>query len=550
MPPENPILPTSPIHSAASKRRSKSALWLLVVLALIAPSSAFAVAADELFADGNRLFRDDLYWAALLRYQQASDSGMNSALLHYNTGVAHYRAGQHIRARESLIKASRSYNLQALSHYNLGLNAMALDNNDEALDWFHKARNQDRNRQVRSLAGKAIKQIELGEAEDSVAQMIAEAELKEKEATNLRLRVRVGGGFDSNVFRSPSEPYIDQSDPNNPLITPIVQSGFYVPVSLAVKYSINSFEHESFFGAYRYGGRFYTDEALSNGNENFHELRFGSEYKRKEGTRTRRMYSAFAIAKHDEVYYDRDTGGARIVNDVDIEDRFNYLRYGPEVTFRQSHERLAIGATAVAQLWDYEDTQAVPQYDHEYFLLGANVQYRFTRTSLIRVTADAYKRHFGERPSFELDGSQPLGNTPVKYDYLELGITARQRITRSMWFSLDYLRTDREDRHVGYNNYVRNSYGGEFHWRIGNRFDFEAAGAFQVYDYENAFAFQNPAAGRKTLERIFGSVLFTFDMTPQFTLVTEYRYYDSQSNDTRIAYNRSRISVSVLWERK
>jgi hypothetical protein len=262
------------------------------------------------------------------------------------------------------------------------------------------------------------------------------------------------------------------------------------------------------------------------------------------------MYSAFAIAQHDEVYYDRDTGGGREVNAVDIEDRFNYLRYGPELTFRQSHERLAIGARGVAQLWDYEDTEVVPQYDHKYFLLGVNAQYRFTKTSLIRITADAYKRHFGERPSFELDGSQPAGNTPVKYDYLEYGVTARQRITRSIWFGLDYIHTDREDRHVGYNNYARNSYGGEVHWRIGNRIDLEASGAFMVYDYENAFAFQNPAAGRKTLDRIFGSVLATFDLTPQLTLVTEYRYRDAQSNDARIAYNRSRISISVLWENK
>ncbi len=530
--------------------RKKAVLLLVLILAAITPTSAFALAADELFADGNRLFRDDLYWAALLRYQQARDAGMNTALLDYNTGVAHYKAGQHTRARESLKKASRSYNLEPLSYYNLGLNAWALGESDEALQWFRKARNQDRNRKVRSLAARAINKIELAEAEESVAVMLAEAELKEKQATNFKFRARVGGGYDTNVFRSPSEPYIDQSDPALPLITPEVQSGFYIPVSMITKYSVNSFEYESFFAAYRFAGRFYQDKALSNGNEHLHELSFGSEYKRTEGTRTRQMYSAFAIAQHDEVYYDRDTGGGREVNAVDIEDRFNYLRYGPELTFRQSHERLAIGARGVAQLWDYEDTEVVPQYDHKYFLLGVNAQYRFTKTSLIRITADAYKRHFGERPSFELDGSQPAGNTPVKYDYLEYGVTARQRITRSIWFGLDYIHTDREDRHVGYNNYARNSYGGEVHWRIGNRIDLEASGAFVVYDYENAFAFQNPAAGRKTLERIFGSVLATFDLTPQLTLVTEYRYRDAQSNDARIAYNRSRISISVLWENK
>jgi len=535
---------------SARARRAKAAGLLALLLLSVVPGSAFAQAAEELFADGNRLFKDDLYWAALLRYDQAREAGMNTALLYYNMGVAHYKAGQHVRAREALKKASGSYSLEMRSYYNLGLNAWALGESDEALEWFRKARDQGRNRQIRSLAAKAVNTIELAEAEESVAEMIAEAELKEKEATNFRFRARLGGGYDTNVFRSPSEPYIDQSAPGNPLVTPIVQSGFYIPVSLRATYSINSFEHESFFGSYRFGGRFYSDKELSNGNEYLHELAFGSEYNRTEGTRTRRLHSAFTFAQHDEVYYDRDTGGAREVNNVDIEDRFNYLRYGPEVTFRQSHERLAIGARGIAQLWNYENTEEVPEYDHEYFLLGVNAQYRFTRTSLIRVTADAYKRHFGSRPSFELDGTQPIGNTPVKYDYLEFGVTARQRITRSMWFSLDYIRTEREDRYVGYNNYVRNSYGGEFHWSPGNRFNLEAGGAFLTYDYENAFAYQNPAAGQKTLERIIGTVDARFRWTPTITLVAEYRYGDAESNDARIAYNRSRFAFSFVWEIK
>jgi tetratricopeptide (TPR) repeat protein len=535
---------------STQKCRTKGVLLLMLTLAAIAPSSAFALAAQELFADGNRLFRDDLYWAALLRYQQAADAGMDSTLLHYNTGVAHYKAGQHIRARESLKLASRSRNLRALSHYNLGLNAWALGNADEALDWFRKARAQDRNRQVRSLATRAINRIELAAAKESVMEQLAEAELKEKEATNFRFRARAGGGFDSNVFRSPSEPYIDQASPALPLITPVVQQGFFIPVNMNTKYSVNSFENESFFASYQFTGRFYQDKNLANGNEYMHQLAFGSEYKRTEGTRTRRLHSAFTVAQHDEVYYDRDTGGSRLVNDIGIEDRFNYLRYGPEITFRQSHKRLAVGIKGLAQLWDYADTKVVPQYDHKYFLLGVDAQYKFTRTSLVLVSVNAYKRYFGERPSFELDGSQPASNEPVRYDYLEYGVSARQRITRSIWFSLDYLRTDREDRYQGYNNYVRNRYGGELHWRIGKRFALKASGDFLIYDYENAFAFQNPAAGRKTLERIIGTVRATFDLTPQLTLVTEYRYHDAQSNDTRIAYNRNRIAVSILWENK
>lgn len=540
-----------PIHRALHNSITRAAKSLAVVAVVVfagIPADALAIPANELFADGNRLFRDDLYWAALLRYQQAGDAGMDTPLLHYNTGVAHYKAGQYKRARESLLKASRSYDLEVLSHYNLGLNAWAAGDADEALRWFQKARNQDRSQEIRKLAGKAIKRIEGVHHEEDEIIILAEAEIRKKEIANFAFNARIGGGIDSNVFRSPSEPYIDQSDPNLPLIVPEVQQGFFIPVSMSAIYTVNSFEHESFFGAYRFGGRFYQDEALKNGDEYLHELSFGTEYKRREEDRTRRIYSAFRVAEHNEVYYDRDTGGERLVNDVDIADRFNYFRYGPEFSFRQSYKRFAFGTRLKAQLWNYENTEEVPEYDHEYFLVGLNAQYRFTRTSLLRVTADAYKRHFGERPSFELDGTQPIGNTPVKYDYVEFGISARQRLTRSMWFGLDYQRTTRDDRHAGYNTYVRNSYGAQLHWRIGNRFDLAASGLYRLYDYENAFAYQNPAAGRKTLERILGTLIATFDMTPQLTLITEYRYEDADSNDARIGYNRSRIAVSVRWE--
>jgi hypothetical protein len=79
--------------------------FLLTALLALLTGVAHGMSAEEYFADGNRLFRDDLYWAALLRYRQASEQGMDTPLLHYNSGVAHYRAGQHVRARESLLRA-------------------------------------------------------------------------------------------------------------------------------------------------------------------------------------------------------------------------------------------------------------------------------------------------------------------------------------------------------------------------------------------------------------------------------------------------------------
>ena len=264
------------------------------MLCLAPAGPTLAMGAQQLFDDGNRLFRDDLYWAALLRYRQAEETGMDTYLLHYNTGVAHYKASQHIRARESLKKATGSSSLAPLAHFNLGLNAYAFGDPDEAIRWFVLARDQQQNPKVSNYARKAILRIrETEESKDPVIQR-AKAEKKEKEIFDFSYYAQVGFGNDSNVFRSPSEPYIDFAAPNLPLITPEVQSGSFIPYRAGLKYMINSYEFEGFYGSYRVQGNYYQDREQSDADEFSQELRVGNEYYRKdeESGRKREVYSA------------------------------------------------------------------------------------------------------------------------------------------------------------------------------------------------------------------------------------------------------------------
>jgi len=532
---------------------NKSQLFsCLVVLALISSvvptQNAQALTGEQYFADGNRLFRDDLYWAALLRYRQAMDEGLGTALLHYNMGIAHYRANQHIRARASLLKALEDPTLRVAAHYNLGLNAYELGDTDEALRWFRLARDQDQDKMLQKFAVVAISRIRDERAAPDEFQVRVIERKQKRDFWNLELRGRVSYGSDDNVFRSPDQPYIDFADPTRPLVIPEVKNGAFIPISLSAKYQINSLPYESFFVAYRLGGRYYVDEELENGNEYQHEASFGSEYHRREGERERSVYSAFRVAQHDETYYDPDDGNRRNVGGVNIDKRMNYLRYGPELTFRQSHERLAIGAKIKGQLWNYESQEVVPEYDHEYFLLSLYGQYKFTESSLFRVTLEGYTRRYGDRPSFDIDGQQIAGNPTIRYDYYSLELTARQRITDNIWFGFDVQRTERTDKYVGYNNYTRDSVGVEFHWTPGYRFDLEASGTYWLYDYPNAFAFHEPLAGRKTQESARVSIIGSYQMTRHLSLVGEIRYRETVSNDTRIQYERNQYALGILWE--
>jgi len=525
------------------------ALGVILLTTLFAAPAAAMNTAQDYFEDGNRLFRSDLYWAALLRYQQAADAGLDTPLLHYNTGVAHYRAGQHLRAREELLQALGSDKLRDVAHYNLGLNAFALGQHEEALRWFGLARDQQNNEKLAEYAAVAISRIRDLQKPDPIELRVAERQREdERKFAFLEFRTRIGFGTDDNPYRTPSQNYIDFSDPNLPLITPEVQSGTFVPVSISAKYNVNSFKYEGFYGAYRLAGRYYTDKLLENANEYLHEFSFGNEYRRKQKNREREVYSAFKIAQHDEVYYDPDDGIPRSVGGDPIDDRMNYLRYGPELRARQAHKKLAFGIKIKGQLWNYEETGVVPEYDHEYFEFGLHTQYKFTRTSLLRVEVEKYSRRYGDRPSYDLDGAQRVGNPNVRYDYVSATLTARQRLFDSMWFGIDYERSERTDRYLGYNDYTRDSYGFEFHWRPHPRFDVEVGGFYRIYDYPNAYAFNNPIAGRKTYESAFSNVIATFKMTPTLSLVAEGSYRGAASTDTRLAYDRNQYVLGIRWQ--
>ncbi len=506
--------------------------------------------ANDYFVDGNRLFRDDLYWAALLRYRQAGEAGLDTPLLHYNVGVAQYRAQQNIRARESLIKALDSPMLRVGAQYSLGLNAYALGDLDEALRWFRLSRDQNINPKLANYSRIAISRIRSEMITDSPAVVRIEEERRQREFAHFDFRARVSVGTDSNAFRSPSQPYIDFDDPTLPLVTPVVQSGVFIPVNIGAKYLVNAYSHEGFYGAYRLAGRYYQDKALENANEYIHELSFGNEYRRRneEANREREVYSAFRIAQHDEVYYDRDDGGSRQSGGVEVGDRMNYVRYGPDLSFRQSHEHLSVGFTMTGQLWNYDSVENLPEYDHEYFLFGAMTQYRFSPSSLLRLTVKKYSRRFGQRPSFELDGTQQLGAPPVRYDYLSVGLIARQRLLDSLWFGVEFERTDRKDQHVGYNDYILDSYGVDIHWNYSNRFKLRLAAYYRLYDYANAFAFHNPVVGNKTLETADVNFDVSYRMTPSLSLVFKGLLLEKVSNDTRIAYDRNQFVLGVRWE--
>ena len=167
---------------------------------------------------------------------------------------------------------------------------------------------------------------------------------------------------------------------------------------------------------------------------------------------------------------------------------------------------------------------------------------------MLRVTAEYSSRRYGDRAAYDLDGVQRIGNPNIRYDYLTLGLRARQRVTDSMWFGFDVERTERTDQHVGYNDYIRDSFGFEFHWSPGRRFDFDFEADYRLYDYPNAFAFHEQTAGRKTQESLDVWVEASYRITRNLSLVAEAVHREVVSNDIRIQYDRTQYLIGVRWE--
>ena len=514
----------------------------LTVLLVLAAPSATAMTAGEAFADGNRLFRDDLYWAALRRYQQARDAGMDTPALAYNTGVAHYRAGQHLRAQKALLEALSDPGFKLAAQYNLGLNANALGNTATALRWFRLVRDQPS--QLSEYAAIAIARLQA--ARPRAASIETGETLR-----NLQLSARIGFGSDDNPFRTPNRNYVDLAAPGQPRVTPEVRRGAFIPLSLNAKYRVKVLEHEGFFFAYRLGGRRYQDRAFANADEFVHEGSFGNEFRRTTARHKREVYSAFRLARNERRYFDSDDATERGIESpggkLAIGERLNYIRYGPELTLRQTGRRFTFALEIKGQLWNYKDLGAVPSYDHEYHLLRGRVQYRFAPTSMIMLEAAQASRRFGKRPAFSLDGKQFISNARLRYDYLDLGMTVRQRLGNRLWLGIGYTFTERRDRFVGYNDYTRNAFRGEIQFTPGARFHLEARTLYRLFDYPRAFAFHNPIANPKTREDIHSVLTLSYRMTPGLSIVAEGQYREVASNDTRIQYERTQFMVGVRW---
>jgi tetratricopeptide (TPR) repeat protein len=530
----------------------RTALVLISIIAWAAPIHA-QPDAEALFREANGLFRSGIYNTALARYREAAAAGLDTPLLHYNVGVVSYKLGQYEEAERSFRRAQASSDLAALAAYNLGLTYRRLGHRSDAEAAFRLAARSSGNRELANLASRAA---------SSLAAPI-ESSVSTRPRRNARARASrpvpepVGGfsvlvsarlGQDDNVYRAPSAPYVDLAAPGQPLVTPVVQSASFIPVDVVARYTMRNEAQDTLFRfGYRLDGDFYESD-YSNATRISQRFDVGADIDfAAESRRPRRLRSAFYLKTHDETNFDPDDGIDRDINGTDISNRFAYRGAGVETDFLHTLGRWSYGFDLRLEGRQYERAPLVASYDHNLHFLRGHVGYTFGANTTLNLGILKYQRIYDERLARDANGDLLTTNGILEYDYsgLELGVT--YRLSRAFEIGADYLRLQRLDAFEGYYDSTQDQLRLRASYRPNRRFRLQASLKSRVYDYPNAFAFNDPTVGPQELDTIGAEIRGEFQINAELSAWAQLVTTDFSSSDPRLAYAQSQSMLGVLW---
>jgi tetratricopeptide (TPR) repeat protein len=526
-------------------------------MAYLVAGPAAAQSASDLFAEGNSLVRSGVYRTALLRYREAAAAGLDSPLLHYNLGVVYYKLGEFDDAAAEFARAATDPELASLATYNRGLAQRASGDRAAAQQSFAEVAENADERELRRLASDTVTIASSGTTPAPGARTIGE-ENESRGIGEFRLAAAARFGQDDNVYRTPAEPYVDLSDPAQPVVTPVVQSGTYMPAELHAAYVMqNEAGDTDFRFAYDVAGAFYGEE-VSNATEVDQRFSLGADILLGEReARRRELSTAFFVRSHDETNFDPDDGLAReittVINNVveieDVSERFAYAASGVEGTFSHRLGPWRWGFDMHFERREYEPTIAVENYDHDYFFTAVDIDYDFSSVMTLRGGIRRYQRLYDTRPARDLTGALLTTNPAQEYVYTGVQLGMSRQMGRIVAIDVDYLRLDRTDEYLGYYDFTQDVLRLRATFRPNARFDWSVAAVGRTYDYPNAFAFNVAAGGSRELDEVGAEVHGNVHLRHGLTLSASLDTFDATSTDARAAYARTRASLGIEWRR-
>src|SRR3990170_1424096 len=292
----------------------------------------------------------------------------------------------------------------------------------------------------------------------------------------LSVSVEAGLGYDSNVFLTPENPYVDLSLLVPVTITPDKQTGFFVPLGL------------------------------------------DAEYLRPMGTGAR-LLSDFGF---DGQIYEPDIDNANL---YDAE-----FTLGPE-----------FGLTKNSSLY-------AGIILGDYMKFGGSLDYALAKSTKVSAGYKYTVRDYNDRKARDLGGNLLASNPQLEYTYHTIDLTLRQRVSDSLVAYVDYTRQDRKDEFVGYNDYGQNRYKVRAIYTPTEELRVRVAASYWDREYDRAFAFDDPAGGKKDYSGITFDAGVDYGYSKQVSFWADLNYDSQDTTDKRYEYDRTQLSAGVKYE--
>lgn len=380
------------------------------------------------------------------------------------------------------------------------------------------------------------------------------ADATKNDASQLHWGASVGLGYNSNIYRAPSDAYIDYAPATEVTVDPVTHSGVFVPLSLEADYQKELTGKNNFLANYRFSGELYVDSDFRNADETSHTIKIGDEFVlNSKGRLAESLYGGLILVKKEDEYTERDTGLDKVsVGDVNISDRYKYKANGIELKYDNKVSDIKYGFDYKMINRDFVDAIAISQLDHTYTLISGDVKIPINKLSKIKFKYSHYVYDYDDRPSRTVDGRAYSSNPPVKYVYNKLLISYLYKFSRKMKTFFDYSYTKRDDEYVGYNDYNRNKIKIRVLYDYSKKLDLKATVTYWDREYPNAYAFDRKVPGKNEEAKSYDGTKLELEGTYHSSQNRDYwvnfQWYDENTTDLRYQYERVKIITGVSWE--
>ncbi len=366
--------------------------------------------------------------------------------------------------------------------------------------------------------------------------------------------------YDTNAYRAPGDSYVDFfADPEGLVtVNPTTHSGFFIPLDIDAYYDKKLNKKWRLLSELDLRSRTYLDNALSNADEQSYQARVGGKYKiHNFKKRKSSLYGGILLGNRDRVYYDRDTGEDKKASGGEsINDLYSYKTEGFELRYdywRKLKWDFKLGFRVEDR--DYSSVPAGSEYDNRYTRLDLEYDYRLNKTFRLGLDFSKYSSDYLQRHSRNLSGQLFSSSPLLEYQYTDIGIFLKHRLSKDLSFRYGFEVLARRDQYVGYNDYDRTQLSVRARYHLNDRTLLRVKLAIKDQDYPNAWDFDRDPAlypdvthtNHKSADGLDLNTTINYQWNEQTKLFAELDIKNSHNTDDRYDYERSTVMVGMKW---